>query len=253
MTRMQVEWRAADENARHNLAMEQETVRHNMATEDLSAESNALQRQANDEIVRSHRTSEALTAQQLNETIRHQIAQDTETARSHRVSEAEISKHNRASEEISRAANDVKLISTKMSADATRYAADTSATASKYASNVNRAIANSKLAWQKEMDAAYLALKQTETAKLMQLNEAKIQQINAQIQQQWAEIAQENKRLDLEQQKVNVAVYNAKTQRGKAIVDALQRQMQARREKQAQRWKTISDLSHIIIDAVALT
>lgn len=251
LTRMQVEWRNADENARHNLAMEAENKRHNEQTEALTAESNALQRQANEETGRSHRATEALTAQQLNETIRHQMAQDTEALRSHQVSEQQIAQHNAAVEEISRQANAIKLATSKIASETSLTTTRMQVAGSKYVANINKAIADSKLAWQKEMDAANLALKQREVASLTDLNSAKINQVNSQIQQAWAKIAQENKQLDIEYQKLDVARYNAKTQRGKVIVDGVQQQIRLHQEKIKQRFDEVARLADIVLDAIS--
>lgn len=78
-----------------------EDKRSHQAQEKLTAEANA-------ETQRSHLVNEALTDKQLNETIRHQIAQDTETMRHNKVSEAEIANHNRETESIMRMENAIK-------------------------------------------------------------------------------------------------------------------------------------------------
>jgi hypothetical protein len=105
---MQVRWLEADEAVRHNKATEQEAYRHNVEQEKLTAQSNSLTERQIAEMTRSHQATEALTDKQLNETIRHQIAADTETMRSHMVSEAEINRHNAATEQLSKSENDIK-------------------------------------------------------------------------------------------------------------------------------------------------
>jgi hypothetical protein len=146
MTKMQVEWMNADENVRHNKAAEEETYRHNVASEQLSQAANELRAQELAESVRSHQTNEALTATQLNETIRHQQAIDTETMRHNGVSEQEIAKHNRATEQIDRDANQVKLLTTQLSAAATRDVGYARADAARYAADVNKEIAKLNIA-----------------------------------------------------------------------------------------------------------
>lgn len=108
MTNMQVRWLEADEAVRHNKATEQEAYRHNVEQERLTAQGNSLTERQIAEMTRSHQATEALTDKQLNETIRHQIAADTEAMRSHMVSEAEINRHNEATEQLSKSENDIK-------------------------------------------------------------------------------------------------------------------------------------------------
>lgn len=145
MTKMQVEWQNADENVRHNKAMEDETNRHNVESERLSAEQNALRqaeiatRQA--ELAETHRsniTREALSQRELTETIRHQQQIDAETMRHNGASEQEITRHNKATEDIDRAANTVKILTSQISAAATRDAANMRAEGTKYAADINK-------------------------------------------------------------------------------------------------------------------
>lgn len=79
-----------------------ETVRHDRAME-------AQQQAELLESIRTHTAYEALEKSKLDETIRHQQAQDAEALRSHQVSEALIREHNRATEDIARAEQDLKL------------------------------------------------------------------------------------------------------------------------------------------------
>lgn len=138
MTRMQVEWQNADENVRHNKAMEEETNRHNVESERLTAEQNSLRQAELNETHRSNITREALTQRELNETIRHQQQMDAETMRHNGASEQEITRHNKAAEDIDRAANTVKILTSQISAAATRDAANARAEATKYSADINK-------------------------------------------------------------------------------------------------------------------
>lgn len=146
MTKMQVEWQNADENVRHNRAVEEETIRHNVASEQLSADVNSIRRAELDETRRSHQVNEGLNATQLNETIRHQQAMDAEAMRHNGATEQEIKRHNESTEAVDRAANSVKLLCTQLSAAATRDAATTKAEGTKYVADTNKTIAEMKIA-----------------------------------------------------------------------------------------------------------
>lgn len=146
MTKMQIDWQNADENIRHNKAVEEETIRHNVASEQLSADTNSIRRAELDETRRTHQVNEGLNATQLNETIRHQQAMDAETMRHNGATEQEIKRHNESTEAVDRAANSVKLLCTQLSAAATRDAATTKAEGTKYVADMNKTITEMKIA-----------------------------------------------------------------------------------------------------------
>lgn len=156
MTNMQVRWLEAAESARHNKATEQEAYRHNVEQERLTAENNSLTERQIAEMARSHQATEALTDKQLNETIRHQIAADTETMRSHMVSETEITRHNRATENLSKSENNIKKLLGLKNVEATYAGYDT-----------QKQIADAD----RQMQAYFKQLQADETAKL---NDAQI-------------------------------------------------------------------------------
>lgn len=146
MTKMQIDWQNADENIRHNKAVEEETIRHNVASEQLSADTNSIRRAELDESRRTHQVNEGLNATQLNETIRHQQAMDAETMRHNGATEQEIKRHNESTEAVDRAANSVKLLCTQLSAAATRDAAIAKAEGTKYVADTNKTITEMKIA-----------------------------------------------------------------------------------------------------------
>jgi hypothetical protein len=209
MTKMQVEWQRADEEARHNKASEEETVRHNIASEELTKAGNELRQAELNETIRSHQTNEGLTLQQLNETIRHQQAIDAETMRHNGASEAEIAAHNRATEQIDRDANTVKLMCQQIAAAATRDAAKSKADATRYTADVNKDIAKLKIAAQSVIEAMkdktqnrYLDIQQSRTDSQNLYDKARIRDIERRYfldYDKWQKQLEENqRRLDRE-------------------------------------------------------
>lgn len=103
MTSMQVEYNKLVETRRHNLAEER-----------LKSEANTLTGASISEQARHNLQTEALTQQQLQETIRHQTAQDAETMRHNGATEAEINRHNKAMEAQAVADNQLKWAIAKL-------------------------------------------------------------------------------------------------------------------------------------------
>lgn len=75
------------ETNRHNIAQESETTRHNMAGEGSVALQTAINARNAAEIARSNRMRESQTGQQINETIRSNLAREGEIRRSNRAQE----------------------------------------------------------------------------------------------------------------------------------------------------------------------
>jgi hypothetical protein len=96
MTQMQAQWAEHVETVRSHRAQEAQKI----------AEL--------DETKRSHLVNESLSERDLNEKVRHQVFQDTETMRHNKVSEQEIADHNRATESIMRAENNIKAMAAQL-------------------------------------------------------------------------------------------------------------------------------------------
>lgn len=86
-----------------------EQIRHNQATEAATLQKMEIDAASQQEQARHNKQTEALSASQLEEQIRHQKAQDTESMRHNKVSEAEITRHNQAMEKQARADNELKI------------------------------------------------------------------------------------------------------------------------------------------------
>lgn len=233
MTKMQVEWQQADEQARHNKATEEETVRHNIASEELTAAGNALRSAELQETIRSHTTNEGLTATQLNETIRHQQAMDAETMRHNGATEAEIFRHNKEAEQIDRDANTIKLICQQMAGEATRDAAKSKAEATKYAADINKDIAKIKVAAESVIEAVkdktqnrYLDIQQSRVDTQNLYDKARIRDIERRYfldYDKWqAQMEQAERQM---QQSIAEAKDNAERQRALNVFNQTSRQI----------------------------
>lgn len=131
-----------------------------------------------DETIRSHKVNEALSEKDLEEKIRHQITQDTETMRHNLASENEIAIHNRNTEAISRAANEVARLGHELN-----YAAQHERTvAERDIAELNNATKLYLDSWQNRInEAKSKAERQSATAKLMEAK-AKIDAAQASLQ-----------------------------------------------------------------------
>jgi len=132
-----------------------ETRRHNEATERLQARDLDLKGASYSEQARHNLVTEVLSAGDLQEKIRHQKFQDTETLRHNGATEAEINRHNRATEAQAVADNNVKLAIAKMN--------NLTSTAINEAKLANeRYLKQQQLDYQRQADTLDRALKQYE-------------------------------------------------------------------------------------------
>lgn len=223
MTKMQVEWMNADENVRHNKAMEEEQQRHNVETESLTRESNALTRQMNEETIRTHKVNEALSASQLNEQIRHQQAQDAELLRHNGATEAEISLHNRETEKIQRDANAIKVSVAEISAAATREASKLKGSAQVAVAKINAAVKEADRYWNNIWRAVENIREDKLASKSMQLTDANIAKVQNEIADSKMRLAKEIDKWDQEMKESQQRIKESETRRKVSVAEQIRK------------------------------
>lgn len=160
-----------------------EDKRSHQAQEKLTAEANA-------ETQRSHKANEALTDKQLNETIRHQIAQDTETMRHNQVSEQEIARHNAETESIMRLENAIKAQANQLTYAANHERTITQADTERLKNSTTELLGMLK----NRVDEGQLKVAE----KNLDATFARLGQDNERIEQEWAHIDNETMRVKAE-------------------------------------------------------
>lgn len=98
-----------------------EQIRHDQATEALAAGELSVKAGQLEETIRSNQAREFLTASELDEKIRHDLAVETETMREFDISQAEIERYHRAQEGQWRAENQLKQYIAEMNDSRERY------------------------------------------------------------------------------------------------------------------------------------
>lgn len=160
-----------------------EDKRSHKANEELTAQANA-------ETERSHKANEALTNKQLDETIRHQIAQDTETMRHNMVSEAEIAQHNRETEAIMRMENAIKAQANQLTYAANHERTVTQAETERLKNSTNELLGMMR----NRVDQGQLEV----ARKNLDATFAKIGQDNERIEQEWTHLSNEERKVKSE-------------------------------------------------------
>lgn len=145
-----------------------ERKRHNEASETQAQKELA-------ETIRSHKVNEALSEADLNEKIRHQLAQDTETMRNHLVTEAEIAKHNRETEAIQRQSNQIQ-----------RYAAELNYQAQNNRNLNERMIEQMKIDSNEMIEAAKRRIDQANSESARKQAEAALKKAAAEVNKSFA-------------------------------------------------------------------